>query len=78
MDLKSLSSGTGVPTLDRKNVHGAEIRIPDDIDLQMKLSAQLDVQMSHVQGLVESLQQELDTINDMPAALLRKAFSGEL
>ena len=45
---------------------------------QAQISQELDDKMVGVQLAEESIQQELETIEAMPAALLRKAFSGEL
>ena len=45
---------------------------------QQAISSELDDKITGVNLAEESIQQELETIEAMPAALLRKAFSGEL
>ena len=48
------------------------------LEEQKRMAAILNEQMAGIQLAEESIQQELKTIEAMPAALLRKAFSGEL
>ena len=48
------------------------------LEEQMRIASELDDKIAGVKLAEASIQQELDTIEAMPAALLRKAFSGKL
>jgi hypothetical protein len=48
------------------------------IEIQKKLTLELDGKFATARDLKQSLQDQLDTINALPAALLRQAFNGEL
>ena len=48
------------------------------LEEQERIAAELDDKIAGVKLAEASIQQELDTIEAMPAALLRKAFSGAL
>ena len=45
---------------------------------QVRIAARLDEQMAEIAKLRRSLDSQLTEINALPAALLRRAFSGEL
>ncbi len=45
---------------------------------QRRIAAQLSSQMSSAERLRWALAEQLDAINKLPAALLRRGFSGEL
>jgi type I restriction enzyme S subunit len=45
---------------------------------QQRIAANLTEQMAEVESLQQSLKSQLDTINKLPATLLRRAFNGEL
>jgi type I restriction enzyme, S subunit len=53
------------------------IPVPD-LRIQQDVSDVISAKMSAVTTLKQSLQAQLDTINQLPAALLRQAFNGEL
>ena len=48
------------------------------LEEQQRIASELDDKIAGVKLAEASIQQELDTIEAMPAALLRKAFSGNL
>lgn len=77
VNVKKVSSGTGVPTLDRKEVHKLTVPLPP-LPEQQRIAAILTAQMSAVDQAREAAAAELASINALPAALLRRAFSGEL
>ena len=54
-----------------------EMGIPPLAD-QRRIAAQLSEQMASAERLVRTLADQLDTVNRLPAALLRQAFSGKL
>lgn len=45
---------------------------------QQRIVALLSEQMAAAEHTRKALEQQLDTINKLPTALLRRAFSGEL
>jgi type I restriction enzyme, S subunit len=67
----------GVPHISPNQVLAASIRVPP-LEEQQRNSSELLYRTAAVKTLEESIQQELDTIEAMPSALLRKAFSGGL
>lgn len=77
INVKAVSSGSGVPTLDRKEVHKLTVYRPS-AEEQEKIAESLTEQMVSVEKARIAAEVELATINALPAALLRRAFSGEL
>ena len=77
VNVKTVSSGTGVPTLDRKEVHKIIVAHPP-LEEQLRLADMLREQMEGAQKVRGALASQLETINTLPASLLRRAFSGEL
>ena len=75
--LKGVSSGSGVPTLDRKQVHKLQVRCPV-ISEQKRIVAIIDEQMAEAEKLKKSIEDQLNAIKTLPSARLRQAFSGEL
>ena len=57
----------------------AELRIPiPPLPEQKRVAAKLKGQMASVDQGRKAIEEELDAINKLPAALLRRAFSGAL
>lgn len=54
-----------------------ELRIPDLAE-QQRIVAQLNEQMEASQRLQEEVERQVESLDVLPAALLRPAFSGEL
>lgn len=77
VNTKKVSSGTGVPTLDRKEVHKLTVPLPP-LPEQQRIAASLAEKMATVDRAREAAEAELAAINALPAALLHRAFSGEL
>ena len=48
------------------------------LDEQKRMAAILNEQMAAVEKVRKAAEEELNTINALPAALLRRAFNGEL
>jgi restriction endonuclease S subunit len=76
-DLSSIQSGNSVPQINGKDIAPLEIPIPP-IPKQQQIASTLTEQMQEVERLKQNLKEQLDTINKLPAALLRRAFKGEL
>jgi restriction endonuclease S subunit len=49
-----------------------------EIAVQQRIAAGLDARMAEIARLRAGIAGELETINALPAALLRQAFNGEL
>jgi len=77
LDLKIISSGSAVPTLDRKNVHKLVLPHPS-IAKQKEIVSSLDKKTALAEYVCKQLEDELKTIEKLTAALLRQAFNGEL
>ena len=72
------SSGTSAITnISQQKLKAITLRIPQQ-EQQIEIVARLGDKLAGVSLAEKSIQQELETIEAMPAALLRKAFSGEL
>jgi len=78
IDLGKVCSGSGVPTLDRKWVHKLLVPHIKNTDKQKQLANYLTEKLATVEQLKATLQTQLDSINQLPAALLKQAFSGQL
>lgn len=66
-----------LPRIRTEEVAAVELNLPP-LPIQRHISAQLMGQMTAVAQLRTALGAELATINALPAALLRPAFSGAL
>lgn len=77
INVKTVSSGTGVPTLDRKEVHKITVTHPP-LKEQHRLADMLLEQMNTTEKARIMAEAELNTINALPASLLRRAFAGEI
>jgi type I restriction enzyme S subunit len=77
LDLETICSGSGVPTLDRKEVHKLSVSHPDR-ETQVRIAAILTDQMTAVEQTQKALKEQLDTINKLPATFLRRAFEGKI
>jgi type I restriction enzyme S subunit len=77
-DLQKYAGGTGVPTLNRNNVHDAKVRIPSLINNQKKIVAELNELKAETQRLEIIYRQKLAALNELKQSILQKAFTGEL
>ena len=75
--LERAATTSGLYTLSTSKVKSLTVPIPPR-DIQMTVSALVESRLCAVQSCEQRLMEELDTIEALPAALLRKAFSGEL
>lgn len=75
--LRSIGYLGDISHLSLKYVKQIEIPFTTVIE-QQNLVKELDQKMISVENLQRSLQDQLDTIKQLPAALLRQAFNGEL
>lgn len=68
---------TGIATINRTVLSGFPLMVPP-INEQKSISAVLTAQRKEIEKVRQSLQDQLGTINKLPAAILRCAFNGEL
>jgi len=73
LNVKAVSSGTGVPTLDRKEVHKIVVSHPK-IEEQKRIVQELDDKLAIIIQAQKSLEAELKDINMLPVTILRQAF----
>lgn len=77
LNTEKVGSGTGVPTLDRKSVHRLTVGYPD-IDTQNHIASTLSQRNAEALKIAKIIEKELETICALPAAFLRRAFTGGL
>lgn len=77
-NLGKYSSGSGVPTLNRNNVHSVKVWIPKSIEAQQAIVRQLDSLRAETQKLEAIYQKKLLDLEEMKKSVLQKAFRGEL
>ncbi len=61
----------------RKQIQGEQVPVPP-VPTQRRIVTELSEQMAAVERLRRALEEQLEAINKLPAAILRKAFNGEL
>jgi restriction endonuclease S subunit len=66
-----------LPRIRTEEVASVELNLPSLAD-QRRIASQLSAQMASAERLRQALTDQLGTINKLPAALLRDAFSGKL
>lgn len=74
---ETASRGGNQPNLNGIFLREQELQLPALSD-QRRIAAKLSSQMASAECLRQALAEQLDTINKLPAALLRRAFAGEL
>lgn len=77
-DLSKYSSGAGVPTLNRNNVHTEMVWFPKSIKEQRIIVQKLDALASGTIKLEAIYQQKINDLEELKKSFLHKAFAGEL
>ena len=77
-DLGKYSSGAGVPTLNRNNVHSVLVWFPKSIKEQKAIVQKLDALSAEAKKLEAIYQQKIKDLEELKKSVLQKAFSGEL
>lgn len=77
-DLSKYSSGAGVPTLNRNNVHSEMICFPKSVKEQQTIVQKFDALLAETQKLEEVYRKKIADLEELKKSLLQKAFSGEL
>ncbi len=75
--LKKAETTSGLYTLSAGKIALLEVPLPP-LEQQQRIVAVLTERMAAAEQLGKTLEEELDAITKMPAALLRQAFSGDL
>jgi type I restriction enzyme S subunit len=76
-NLASLQSGNTVPQINQQDLAPLSIPVPS-LQVQKRIESQLAEQAAKTASVRLALQGQLNTINQLPAALLRQAFTGKL
>lgn len=71
------SQRSRMPKLNREQLFSWNIPCPP-LDEQRRIASQLTLEMQAFEVVKEKLMNQLETVNALPASLLRQAFSGEL
>lgn len=66
-----------LPRIRTDEVMSVDLNLPS-LEKQQQIVKEIAEKLSEAERLRQSLQSQLDTINQLPAALLRQAFNGEL
>ncbi|MBI2304003.1 MAG: restriction endonuclease subunit S [Chloroflexi bacterium] len=74
---RTLRRAIGQANINSQEIAAFEFPLPP-VARQERLAAQVGDKMTAVKGACRALEEQLDTINKLPAALLRRAFSGGL
>ncbi len=77
-DLQKYAGGTGVPTLNRNNVHDVKVGIPTLINSQKKIVVELNKLKVETQRLETIYRQKIAALKELKQSILQKAFTGEL
>ena len=77
-DLNKYSTGAGVPTLNRNNVHSVKVWFPKHTAEQKCIAAKLDALSNETKHLESIYQQKLTALSALKKSLLHQAFSGHL
>lgn len=75
--VERLGAGAGLKHMVLKSIRALEIPLPP-LSEQGHIAAMLNGRMTTLEQTCKVLEEQLDTINRLPAALLRRAFAGEL
>ena len=77
IDLRTLSNVQALPSVKQSSVAALELPLPPLAERE-RITAMLNEQMGAVGKIVQTIHKELETINVLPAALFRRAFTGGL
>lgn len=75
---QELGSGSTFAEISKSSLESFEIPLPPTIEEQRRIASILDEQMKAVEGARLAVEAQLAAVKKLPAALLRKAFAGEI
>jgi type I restriction enzyme, S subunit len=67
----------GQASINSTDIRNIELLVPS-LEIQKSIATELNEKTGQAEKLYKSLQSQLDTINQLPATLLRQAFNGEI
>jgi len=76
-DFSSTMGGSAQPQITRQTLVPFEIPLPP-LSEQKRIAGVLREQMGAVERARRAIEEQLEAINKLPAAILKKAFNGEL
>ena len=76
-NLSDIAKGSSYPAVTNTDVFIQTIPLPP-LDEQRRIAVEIERQFISVEQAKKAMQYQLDTINAMPAAILRQAFSGQM
>jgi type I restriction enzyme S subunit len=74
-DLKKYSGGTGVPTLNRNDVHGIQVTVPNELAEQHRIVTLLDEAFAGIATAKANAEKNLQNARDLFASHLQAIFS---
>ncbi len=77
LDVKYLSEGTAVGTLNRNYIHDLQIPIPKT-EIQKNLCIFLDCETSRIDKLIEKVQRSIEMLREYRTALISAAVTGKI
>jgi type I restriction enzyme S subunit len=77
-DLGKYSSGAGVPTLNRNNVHGEMVWFPKSLTEQQTIVKKLDALSAETKKLEDIYKKKIVDLEELKKSFLQKAFNGKL
>ena len=77
-DLSKYSSGAGVPTLNRNNVHSEMVWFPKSVKEQQAIVQKFDALSAETKKLEAVYRKKIEDLEELKKSLLQKAFSGEI
>ena len=77
LNLPKLNKAAAVPGLNRNDVYNLSISLPP-LSEQKRIAAILNDRMADIARARVAAEAQLEAVNQLPSAILRKAFNGEL
>jgi type I restriction enzyme, S subunit len=77
-NLAKYSSGSGVPTLNRNNIHSEKVWFPKSLKEQQLIVIKLDEISAETKKLESIYQKKITALDELKKSILKKAFEGEL
>jgi type I restriction enzyme S subunit len=74
-DLGKYSTGAGVPTLNRNNVHSVKVHFPIDRNEQNRIVHQLDTLSAETKKLEANYQKKLESLEELKKSILQKSWN---
>ncbi|MDR2697040.1 MAG: restriction endonuclease subunit S [Holophagales bacterium] len=75
--LTEIAKGSSYPAVINSDVYNLKIPLPP-LDEQRRIATEIECQFALAEKTITAIQSQLNTINALPAAILRQAFSGHM